>query len=333
MPSSPLSPSLFTGTLAYATPPRFDPADGRAILEPPGKGYGYWAGAPSAVYDPEQDRFYTYYRLRSPRTMGRGGECGIAVSDNGEAFTSIWTARKADFDANSIEKGCLIRDPHTGRWRLYLSYEVGQSYDRNPATWRIDLIEADSPEAFDPLDARPVLDGSMFGHTFVKDPVVIVVGGEYHLFASVGFPAKPSEPDQNGVLRTRGRGWTALFRSHDGVNFARAKTVLEPPGQGWDAFQRRMTSVVFLPPVWVGFYDGATHRADSYDEFCGVATSFDLETWRCSAAPQPWVVSPYGTGSIRYLSALAVRDQMHYFYEYTRPDRGHELRHSVVPLG
>src|SRR5690606_12086048 len=67
------NPNLFTGTLAYATPPRFDPEQGRTILEPPGSGYGYWAGAPSAVYDPGEDRFYTYYRLRSPRTKGRGG--------------------------------------------------------------------------------------------------------------------------------------------------------------------------------------------------------------------------------------------------------------------
>jgi hypothetical protein len=84
--------------------------------------------------------------------------------------------------------------------------------------------------------------------------------------------------------------------------------------------------------VWVGFYDGATHRADSYDEFCGVSTSFDLENWRCSESPQPWVTSPHGSKSIRYLSALLVGDEMHYFYEYTRPDRSHELRHSVVPL-
>lgn len=332
MPERSPTDRLDSGTLAYGTPPRFDPAAGRTILEPPGTGYGYWAGAPSAVFDPEQDRFYTYYRLRSPRTKGRGGECGIAVSDGGEAFTSIWTARKADFDANSIEKGCLIRDPHSGRWRLYLSYEVSQGYDRNPPSWRIDLLEADSPDGFDPLDARPVIDGPMFGFSFVKDPVVIVVGGEYYVFASVGQAVQHHAPEANGVTRSRGRGWTALFRSSDGINFTSAKIVLEPAGQGWDAFQRRMTSVVYLAPVWVGFYDGATHRADSYDEFCGVATSFDLENWRCSESPQPWVTSQHGSKSIRYLSALPVGDEMHYFYEYTRPDRGHELRHSVVPL-
>lgn len=332
MPEQSLNHRSSSGTLAYGTPPRFDPTEGRTILEPPGTGYGYWAGAPSAVFDPEQDRFYTYYRLRSPRTKGRGGECGIAVSDRGDAFTSIWTARKTDFDANSIEKGCLIRDPHSGRWRLYLSYEVSQGYDRNPPSWRIDLLEADSPDGFDPLDARPVIDGPMFGFSFVKDPVVIVVGGEYYVFASVGQPVQHHPADEQGVIRSRGRGWTALFRSSDGINFTSAKIVLEPAGQGWDAFQRRMTSVVYLPPVWVGFYDGATHRADSYDEFCGVATSFDLENWRCAERPQPWVSSPHGSRSIRYLSALSVGDEMHYYYEYTRPDHGHELRHSVVPM-
>lgn len=323
----------FSGTLSFATPPTFDPELGRTILEPPGQGYGYWAGAPSAVYDPDQDRFYTYYRLRSPRTKGRGGECGIAMSDRGEAFTSIWTARKADFDATSVEKGCLIRDPLTGKWRLYLSYEVGQGYDRNPPTWRIDLIEADSPDAFDPLEARPIIDGPMFGYSFAKDPVVIVVGGEFHLFASVGLPTQHQPADAQGIVRPRGRGWTALFRSHDGINFATAQLVLEPAASGWDVFQRHMTSVIYLPPVWIGFYDGATQRADSYDEFCGQAWSTDLEHWRCSTSPKPWVVSRHASGSIRYLSALPVGDQMHYFYEYTRSDRAHELRHSVVPLG
>ena len=30
---------------------------GQTVLEPPGEGSGYWAGAPSAVYDPDGDRY------------------------------------------------------------------------------------------------------------------------------------------------------------------------------------------------------------------------------------------------------------------------------------
>jgi hypothetical protein len=319
------------GDKCYGVAPRFDPEEGVTIAEPPGSGYGFWAGAPSAAYDRRAGLFYVYYRVRHPLTQGRGGECRIAASKDGKRFETVWSARKDDFGANSIEKGCLLHDP-SGKWRLYLSYEVGRAYDRNPPTWRVDLLEADSPEKFDPAMSRPVVDAPMYGFTFVKDPTVIVVGGEYHLYASVGLPQQHEPADEEGVIRTRGRGWAALHRSTDGVNFPTAQLVMEPRRHGWDAFNVRITSVCYLPPVWLAFYDGATHRADSYDEFCGLAVSHDLVRFRPLSVHGPWVKSPHASGSIRYLDALPVGDAMHYFYEYTRPDRAHELRHSAVPL-
>ena len=53
--------------------PRFDPDEGNVVAEPPGEGYGFWAGAPSAVYDPETGRFYCYYRARWPLGTGAAG--------------------------------------------------------------------------------------------------------------------------------------------------------------------------------------------------------------------------------------------------------------------
>ena len=319
------------GNKCYGTPPRFDPADGQTVVEPRGSGYGFWAGAPSAAFDAESQRFYLYYRLRSPLTEERGGECAIGVSSDGASFRPVWSAKKIDFGANSIERGSLIRDP-SGTWRLYLSYEVAQGYDRNPPTWRVDLLEATSPDQFDPSRSRPVIDGPMFGFTFVKDPVAVIVGGEYCVFANVGLPQQHDAPEEDGTIRTRGRGWTALFRSPDGVRFSEARIVMGPAGSGWDGFQRRVTSVCPLPPVWVAFYDGATHRADSYDEFCGLAVSHDLSEFRTVSVDRPWVESPHASRSIRYLDALPVGSTMHYFYEYARADASHELRHNAVPL-
>lgn len=319
------------GDRCYGVAPRFDPEQGTTIAEPPGSGYGYWAGAPSAAYDRQSGLFYVYYRVRQPLTMGRGGECRVAAGKPGERFETVWSATKDAFGANSIEKGCLLRDP-SGKWRMYLSYEVGRAYDRNPPSWRVDLMEADSPGEFNPLESRPVADGPMYGFTFVKDPTMIVVGGEYHMYASVGL-AQQHEPAEEGIIRTRGRGWASLHRSTDGVNFPTAQIVMSPRQQGWDAFNVRITSVCYLPPGWLAFYDGATHRADSYDEFCGLATSQDLVNFRPVSPHTPWVSSPHASHSIRYLDALVVEDTMHYFYEYTRPDKSHELRHSAVPLG
>ena len=41
--------------------PLFDPSAGATVIEPPGKGPGYWAGAPSAVYDQDTDTFFLHY--------------------------------------------------------------------------------------------------------------------------------------------------------------------------------------------------------------------------------------------------------------------------------
>ncbi len=319
------------GDKCYGVAPRFNPEEGTTIAEPPGSGYGYWAGAPSAAYDRTTGKFYVYYRVRHPLTKGRGGECRVAVSSDGNRFETIWSATKDEFGANSIEKGALLKDP-SGSWRMYLSHEVGRAYDRNPPTWRVDLLEADSPENFNSAEARPVMDAPMYGFSFVKDPTVIVVGGEYLVYASVGIREQHEPEDLDGVIHTLGRGWTALFRSHDGVSFPNAKIVMEPRRQGWDAFNVRMTSVLYLPPVWLGFYDGATHRADSYDEFCGLAVSQDLVNFRTRSVDGPWVKSAHASGSIRYLDALRVDNKLHYFYEYARADKAHELRHSMIAL-
>jgi len=314
----------------FGLPPKFDPEEGNVVAEPPGSGYGFWAGAPSAVFDFERGKFYCYYRRRWPLAAGRGGECCIAESDDALNWRVIWTAKKDDFRANSIEKASLIKDP-SGEWRLYIGFEVAQAYDRNPPAWRVSLMQAPTPDAFDPMLERPVMDGPMYGFSFVKDPCVYVIGGQYHAYASVALPRQHEEPDEGGVIRTRGRGWSALMTSSDGIDFPTAKIVFGP-GPGWDSFQRRISSLVYLPPVWVAFYDGARHRADGYDEFCGLAVTHDLVNFTQVSTGGPWVQSPHASGCIRYLDAIVRGNEIHYFYEYARPDRGHELRHNCVPL-
>ena len=157
----------------------------------PGSGYGFWAGAPSALYDPESGRFYCYYRARWPLGDRRGGLCRIVASADPHAppeeWEVVWEATREQFGANSIERSALIRDPFSGEWRLYVASETAQSYDRVPATWRIDLLQAQGVGALEPRDRRIVMDASMYGFTHVKDPVVLVVGGEYLAFTSVAW--------------------------------------------------------------------------------------------------------------------------------------------------
>lgn len=318
--------------------PRFDPDAGNVIAEPPGSGYGYWAGAPSAAYDPEAGLFYCYYRLRWPLGGRRGGQCRVVSSPDPAASPAewkiAWEASREDFGANSIERASLIRDPFSGEWRLYICSETTQSYDRTPATWRVDLLQAPSIEDFDPQRRRIVMDAPMYGVSHVKDPVVLVLGGEYIALTSVAWRDQHLGPDADGVIQSRGRGMIALHRSLDGINFPTAQVIAEPGPQGWGGINVRPSALVYLAPVWTLLFDEGTTRADSYDEQCMLAVSTDLRAWRrLTPSHSPWVRSSHASGCVRYVDVVIVEETAHYFYEYARADRGHELRHAAVPLG
>ena len=49
----------------FGVPPKFDPNQGKTVLQPEGKGYGYWVGGHNVIYDPQEGKFYLYYRLRT----------------------------------------------------------------------------------------------------------------------------------------------------------------------------------------------------------------------------------------------------------------------------
>ncbi|MBI3973413.1 MAG: hypothetical protein HY332_19245 [Chloroflexi bacterium] len=317
--------------------PRFDPDAGNVVAEPPGGGYGYWAGAPSAVYDPESDRFYCYYRLRWPLSDRRGGVCRVVASRDPDVpaaeWELVWEATREQFGANSIERSALIRDPFSGEWRLYVSSETAQPYDRNPATWRVDLLQARSVSAFEPRERRIVMDAAMYGFSHVKDPVVLVAGGEYLVLTSVAWRDQHLGPDDAGVVSSRGRGMIALHRSLDGIDFPTAQVVAEPGPQGWGGINVRPAALVYVAPCWTLLFDEGTTRADSYDEQTHLAVSDDLRTFRrLRPSHAPWVRSSYATGSVRYVDVVLAGDTAHYFYEYAREDRAHELRHAAVRL-
>jgi hypothetical protein len=317
--------------------PRFDPEAGNVVAEPPGEGYGFWAGAPSAVYDPQSRRFFCYLRLRWPLGDRRGGLCRILESEDPDApaseWRTAWEAPREAFGANSIERAALIRDPLSQEWRLYVSSETAQAYDRNPATWRIDLLQAESIGVLEPHQRRVVMDAPMYGFSHVKDPVVLVVGGEWLALTSVAWRDQHLGPDASGLVRSRGRGMIALHRSPDGIDFPEALVLAEPGPGGWGGINVRPSALVHLQGCWSLLFDEGAGRADSYDEQCMLATSTDLTSWRrLTPSHRPWVRSAHASGSVRYVDVVPLGDRVHYFYEYARPDRAHELRHAAVTL-
>jgi hypothetical protein len=61
--------------------------------------------------------------------------------------------------------------------------------------------------------------------------------------------------------------------------------------------------------------------------------SGDLWTWRRVSTEGPWVVSPYASGSVRYVDAMILNGEWWIYYEMTRPDGAHEMRLARLPAG
>jgi len=82
--------------------PLFNRSGGWVVRQPPGEGKGNWAGAPSAFFDDEAERFFLSYRLRKPLTEGRGYLTCVAESRDGREFTDIWAGKATQFHSLSI---------------------------------------------------------------------------------------------------------------------------------------------------------------------------------------------------------------------------------------
>ena len=314
----------------YDLPPLFDPAAGRTVIEPPGGGPGWWAGACSAVYDDYAGCFYLYYRLRKPRELGRGAECRIARSDDGLRFTDIWCATKEQIETPSMERACLLAMP-SGEWRLYLSF-----VDPADGRWGIDLMRAGRPDAFDPARRKPILTADQIAAEGVKDPYVLIAGGLVMMIVSYApTPARPASRDEmhaTGDVYNTGltKSHSGLAVSGDGLTFEWKGDILSP-GDGWDAYCARIGTLLHTPPVWTAFYDGSAGVDQNYEEKTGLAVTLDLAHFERVTTREPALVSPHASGSLRYADAVVAGGEIHYYYEYARPDGSHELRASVVP--
>ena len=129
--------SLTTSPIDLRAP--FSPqARSQVVVAPEGSGPGSWAGAPSALL--QDGIFYLAYRLRRPIGHGRGFANIVARSRDGVRFETVTTLLKEAFAAESLERPAIAVTPD-GTWRAYISAAT-------PGTkhWRVDLIEAPTPE-------------------------------------------------------------------------------------------------------------------------------------------------------------------------------------------
>ncbi len=284
-----------------------DPARSAPVINPLGAGPGNWAGGPTAVADGHG--VVLAYRLRRPVGEGRGCCVVIARSADGEHFETLQTITRDEMDAESLERPALVLT-EDGTWRLYLSCAT-----TGTKHWRVELMEAPAPDAFDPGRRSAVLPGDQT--RAVKDPVFAWRGGKWHLWACVHPLTEPEDTD---------RMWTEYAVSADGLEWMWHGPALSPRPGEWDARGVRVTAVRFTPDGVMALYDGRASAAENFEERTGVAFGPSPDALTAFGS-QPAAQSPHAGNGLRYVSVLELPDgRERLYYELTRADGAHELR-------
>lgn len=306
----------------------FDPEAGELVLTPEAPGAGYWVGAPSVLRD-WADVILTY-RRRRPRGMAsdRGWCNRIAVSHAGGPFEDVAEIAKEQLHSASVERSALVRDPSGRGWVWLVSY-----VDPADGRWRIDAFQAAELAGLPAGGRTPVLTAASTGCEGVKDPVPVVAAGRLWLLVSWAAAAGASAQEMHATGDAYNTGLvgcgTALASTRDLRSWQWHGPVLAP-GDGWDRYQARLSSVLPVGPGWVGLYDGSASVAENYEERLGLAWATGLSQWRSLTPDGPAVVSRGTTGSVRYADVLPADDGLWIYYECSRPDGAHDLRRVLA---
>lgn len=281
--------------------------DARIAVPAPGKGTGYWAGAPSAVW--HEGQYVLAYRLRRPVTEGRGYANVIATSTDGVGFTVVAVVISAQFGCASLERPALVPLPGGG-WRLYVSCSTEDSKH-----WWVEAIEAADLEGLPHGERTVVLPGD--DDTAWKDVVVEHDGEQWQMWAC-RHPLDGGDDEADRMTSVH-------LSSDDGLAWSTGATALQPSPDTWDARGTRITSVLRDADAWVAFYDGRPTSDENWFERTGVATGAQPDAFIASGGPTP------AGRTARYLSVVDAPDGLRLYWEASGADGENDVRTAKVP--
>jgi len=291
------------------------------VLEPDENTPEWWAGAPSVLLD-DDGTFYLAARMREGRSPKgrRGYEIRILKSADGRHFEPIHRIRREDAGVAGFERSALVKDPRTGKYRLYNCAWL----ERGWGVVRFD--DADDPAHFDPKSCRPALaveypDDGFIRVTGYKDPFVLWDRGRWHMFVI-------------GADRVE-RPYH--FTSEDGERWEPAAPGPIMESTGWHNCYTRPASVVPMAVGYLLVYEGSNllWRDPNYNIATGVAYSPDLRTFIDLTPNEPLIKSttPGDYHTWRYSHWLRVGSELYVYYEAARPNNTTEVRLSVLGEG
>lgn len=305
----------------------------QTIREPVGAERGYWTGAPGVFYARDEQAFYLSYRIRRPRGIppDRGGEARIARSADLKHFEDVWSVTKHEYDTASIERSAIRKGPD-GAWRYFTSF-----VDPADGRWCMWGMKDADLARLDPSRARRLFTAGTLGLEGVKDPWIFEENGFWYMTLSVAMRTPRTREASHATLDIFNTGEcvsaTGLARSRDLDSWEWLGVVFAPSASGWDAYCRRINSILRHEGGYLAFYDGSASHLENYEEKTGLAVSSDLQSWETLTARGPALTSPHASGSLRYLDAVATDRGAWAFYEYARADGAHDLRVARMEIG
>ncbi len=337
-----------------------DQKSARVIVEAKKRAEGFWFGGGKLTAS--EGRLYLTGRYRNPgdaRTGIAAGSRGLELAifnsdDRGRTFQKLLSWSKADLASRggevlSIEGSCLWRrEDHV---ELLVSIEKAASYPaefaayQKPGTgvWSIDRLCAPSIEELAHASVQPLLQGGDPQFLHVKDPLLYqtTTGETLIYFSTHPFSWASSN---SGCVRVDSDG-----------SIGSPRYDFFPRGSAWDVAISRVTGVVPLPPIRVlagqpalslVFYDGgesmrrygehprAVHRArgSSCEEVGGLAVMVDDDPTCIQrlSVNTPAFISPYGTGSSRYVDVLVQPEGWYVTWQQSQEDLSQPLVMNFV---